>query len=111
MYRPIPTLLRLKRVRLSVCEKPLEVAFDEFASMSRVMPMSLLRYTPIPPGFCERVDRSPPSAPKAPPIDMNRAVPLKSCCEMAPAAAADCAKAIPEADAKVKKVNIFFINH
>jgi len=42
---------------------------------------SLLLYTPIPAGFRLAEEKSPPSAPNAPPIAVDLAVPPKKFCE------------------------------
>ena len=76
-----PKLLQFAFVMLELALKPCVVDLLDSILMSSVAPISLLRYSPMPPGFWLSVDRSPPRAVNAPPIDMKRAVPRRPCCE------------------------------
>lgn len=78
----------------------------DMMSMSMVTPISLERYMPMPPGFWVRVDRSPPKAVNAPPIDMNRAVPRRSLRFICNPSTADCPMAARGSNAEASSVNL-----
>ncbi len=105
-----PKLLQFAFVMLELALKPCVVDLLDSILMSSVAPISLLRYSPMPPGFWLSVDRSPPRAVNAPPIDMKRAVPRRPCCESWNASVAVCAPASSGREAAIAAViRLFFI--